>query len=346
MVTNIRDLQVRDDFIVTIAGTVAALREDEFLLQDSTGQVWVDVGRGNAGRVDLAIGEQVTVIGDLDDLEDFDAVQVIRSNGSGAIVQPPATPEPSRPAPPARPSVLPDVAAAPAVNIGGLPIRDDVFVTIQGSVAAIREDEFLLQDATGQIWVDPDRAGIRAIDLAVGESVSVVGDRDDTEDFDAVRITRSNALPTNGAVDGRRLVGNGQSNRLIGSSRNDAIDGNGGRDILNGRAGDDILVGGQGRDRLIGGQGRDRFVYESIRDAGDVITDFGTTDTIDLSQIFSQPQYASPNSFSDYVQLQQTAGGTIVRIDVDGDLGNGEFRTIATLTGINAGTLNASQFLG
>lgn len=32
MVTNIRDLQVRDDLIVTIAGTVVSVRDDEFVL--------------------------------------------------------------------------------------------------------------------------------------------------------------------------------------------------------------------------------------------------------------------------------------------------------------------------
>ncbi len=89
MVTKIRDLQVRDDLIVTIAGTVVAVREDEFLLQDSTGQVWVDAVRRGSGTINLAIGEQVTVTGDLDDLEDFDAVRITRSDGSEVIGQPP-----------------------------------------------------------------------------------------------------------------------------------------------------------------------------------------------------------------------------------------------------------------
>lgn len=68
MVTNIRDLQVRDDFIVTIAGRVINVREDEFLLQDSTGQIWVEPVRRRPGRSNLNIGERVTVIGDSDEM--------------------------------------------------------------------------------------------------------------------------------------------------------------------------------------------------------------------------------------------------------------------------------------
>lgn len=76
MIQNIGDLQVRDDLIVTIAGTVVGVRDDEFLLQDRTGQIWVDAVRRGSGPIDLAIGEQVTVTGDLNDLKKFNATRI------------------------------------------------------------------------------------------------------------------------------------------------------------------------------------------------------------------------------------------------------------------------------
>lgn len=201
--TPIGSLQVRDDFMVTIAGTVIGLREDEFLLQDSTGQIWVDAVRGGSGTTNLTVGEPVTVLGDLDDLEDFDAIQIIRSDGSTVIGTPnPNSPDRGRPGNGRpgngrpdddrhddRPNL--DLEAAPRVNIGSLRVREDVLVKITGTVTRIREDEFLLRDRTGRVWVDGIRKGNRTLDIAVGDRLTVVGDLDD-EDFDALRITRAN----------------------------------------------------------------------------------------------------------------------------------------------------------
>jgi len=203
-VTNIGDLQVREGFFVTIAGTVIAVRNDEFLLQDATGQVLVDAVRGGPGTIALTPGEQVTVIGDLDDPVDFDALRIFRADGSEVIGQPfpnpggPGTEFPSFPGPfppfpnPGNPvSPLPiDPGSAPLVNIGDLQVRDDFFVTIRGTVIGVREDEFLLQDATGQVLVDAVR-GRGTINLTPGEQVTVIGDLDDPVDFDALRIFRA-----------------------------------------------------------------------------------------------------------------------------------------------------------
>lgn len=202
MVTNIRDLQVRDDFIVTIAGTVIGTREDEFLLQDNTGQIWVDAVRRGSGTINLAVGEQVTVTGDLDD-EDFDATRIVRADGSDVIGQPlPGNdragngrrgngngrrgngrsnrPDNDRPI---------DIDAVPRVDIGDLRVSDDVLVKITGTVTRIREDEFVLRDRTGQVLVDGIRRRGGNLDIAIGDRLTVVGDLDD-EDFDALRITR------------------------------------------------------------------------------------------------------------------------------------------------------------
>ncbi len=333
MVTNIRDLLIRDDVIVSIAGTVVSIREDEFLLQDSTGQIWVEPARPGLGLGNLTIGEQVTVTGDRDDLEDFDAIRIIRADGSDVIGQPqPSNPVPSNPVQPTPSENIRNPGTIPLVNIADLQIRDDVLVKIRGTVVALREDEFLLRDRTGSVWVEPARGN-----LAIGEQVTVIGDFDDAADFDARRIIRS---------DGQRFNGTNQADRFTGTSWNDSLDGNGGADILNGRAGDDGLVGGQGSDRLTGGAGQDQLIYESLRCAGDVMTDFTpTADLIDLSQIFNQSRYRSANPFADYVQLQQTTRGTEVRLDPDGDLGNAGFRTLVTFLGVNVNAINANHFV-
>ena len=46
---------------MAIGGTVTSVGEDEFLLQDATGEVWVDAYEISPDAVNLAVGEQVTV---------------------------------------------------------------------------------------------------------------------------------------------------------------------------------------------------------------------------------------------------------------------------------------------
>jgi len=64
------------------------------------------------------------------------------------------------------------------------------------------------------------------------------------------------------------------ADRLAGDGAANGLRGFGGADTLAGGGGDDGLVGGAGHDRLTGGAGNDRFVFETLAQAGDVITDF------------------------------------------------------------------------
>ncbi|NJL20270.1 MAG: hypothetical protein HC895_04655 [Leptolyngbyaceae cyanobacterium SM1_3_5] len=279
MVASIGNLQIRDDVRVTIAGTIAGIREDEFCCKINTGQVWVDPGRSGSG---WQVGERVTVTGEFDDAEDFDATQIIRSS----VVQPTPNPRPGN----NRPGNRPIAGSPPLTNIRDLQVRDDVLVTIRGRVTRIREDEFLLRDATGQVWVDAFDGPANFRRLRVGDRVRVVGDFDDA-DFDARRITRIGRSPR----PNRSIEGDSRNSAAAGSPADQVIRGTDDIDSLNGRSGDDVLVGGQGRDRLTGGAGRDRFRYESLRDAGDVMTDFSpANDAIDLSAIFDRLAMAAP----------------------------------------------------
>ena len=67
-------------------------------------------------------------------------------------------------------------------------------VTISGQVIGIAGDEFMLDDGTGQILVDTRR---RLKNLSVGEQVTVVGEYDDDDDFDAFSITRQDGSVIN-----------------------------------------------------------------------------------------------------------------------------------------------------
>ena len=172
--TNISELIRQDDLIQTISGTVVSVFDDEFILQDETGTILVDAYdflEDNA-NLDLAVGQELTVVGDLDD-EDFDARSISLTDDTPVTSPPPSTDTPGT-----------------ATNISELIRQDDLIQTISGTVVSVFDDEFILQDETGTILVDAydfleDNANL---DLAVGQELTVVGDLDD-EDFDARSIT-------------------------------------------------------------------------------------------------------------------------------------------------------------
>jgi Ca2+-binding RTX toxin-like protein len=166
-----------------------------------------------------------------------------------------------------------------AVNIGQVPVQPDVMVTIAGTVVAVREDEFLLQDSTGQIWVEP--ANGTRVNVNIGDQLTIVGDRDDVEDFDAISIIRGNSpavMPLNwqnplgqnqqqgtpmddviagNPITPNTIYGNSGNDTLFGGEGDDVLSGNVDQDMLLGLSGNDIVFGGKGDDTLWGNQGQD-----------------------------------------------------------------------------------------
>lgn len=157
-----------------------------------------------------------------------------------------------------------------------------------------------------------------------------------------------------GTPEADRLVGFSGSDRLEGLAGADYVEGNGGNDILWGGAqsdslvgggGQDELVGGNGQDNLQGGVGRDRFGFGNPNQGQDTIVDFQIgVDLIDLRTIFANSQYGRPNRFESYVRLLDRPGGTVVRIDSNGDLAGG-LTALAFLPNISASELSATNFL-
>ena len=174
MVTSISNLIPGDDLIQTISGTVVSVFDDEFILQDETGAILVDAydWLENNADLDLEVGQELTVMGDLDD-DDFDARSISLTDDTPITSPPPSTDTPGT-----------------VTNINELVRQDDLIQTISGTVVNVFDDEFILQDETGAILVDADDLleDDADLDLAVGQELIVVGDLDD-DDFDARSIT-------------------------------------------------------------------------------------------------------------------------------------------------------------
>lgn len=68
-------------------------------------------------------------------------------------------------------------------------LRSNSTVTLSGEVVQLTDDDdFLLDDGTGQIEVEAETAAIQASNLAVGTSVTVTGYYDEDE-FEALTLT-------------------------------------------------------------------------------------------------------------------------------------------------------------
>lgn len=83
----------------------------------------------------------------------------------------------------------------PTVAIAQTTIRDLQRVnsiTISGEIVRIFDEDFILDDGTGQILVEAEDRQLRQANFAVGEQVTVVGVYDDDNSVDAIRITRQN----------------------------------------------------------------------------------------------------------------------------------------------------------
>jgi len=148
---------------------------------------------------------------------------------------------------------------------------------------------------------------------------------------------------------GRESVGSGSgraggADTLSGGNGNDILIGQEGNDTLDGGAGNDILWGGSGNDVLWGGAGADTFLFTSAEHGVDTIKDFSLAqgDVLDISNILTGFDPLT-DSLSDYVNISQSGGNTIVKVDATG---SGNFQTIAILEGVsvdlNALTVNGN----
>lgn len=167
-------------------------------------------------------------------------------------------------------------------------------------------------------------------------------------------------LGRNGAADGPAITANlyGKESafdlhgRLVDVAVGVAVpggvrNGTAGRDVITGTAGDDVINASVGNDTLTGGAGGDRFVYTSLRQAGDVITDFTPyADKLDLNALLASigvaPAVAIANG---HVRVVDVTGGASIQIDSDG-FGPAAARPLVTLRGLTARQIVPARDLG
>ncbi len=123
--------------------------------------------------------------------------------------------------------------------------------------------------------------------------------------------------------------------------------GTAGRDTLVGTSGDDIIIGGIGADVLTGGAGGDKFVYNSLRDAGDTITDFTPyADTINVTALLNSLGIAPTDAIvNGHIVIKDVTGGASLQIDTDGT-GPAAARPLVTLKGLTAKQIAPARDLG
>ena len=134
---------------------------------------------------------------------------------------------------------------------------------------------------------------------------------------------------------------------LVGLSLFKGLVGTAGRDTILGTPGDDVIIGGPGADTLTGGGGVNVFVYNSMRDAGDTITDFVPgKDFLDLRTLLAGLGYTGTDPVADgWVRLVASAGGTGLQVDADGPSGAAVFRPLLTLAGVAPGTVTLRDLI-
>ncbi len=90
--TRIADLQRPSS--ITISGRVESMADNDFVLDDGTGQIIVHAGPRRWREINLTQGEQVTITGELSKSGKFDAFNIRRANGSVIEIRPPEGPPP------------------------------------------------------------------------------------------------------------------------------------------------------------------------------------------------------------------------------------------------------------
>jgi len=133
---------------------------------------------------------------------------------------------------------------------------------------------------------------------------------------------------------GRDLIfGNAGNDTITGGGGTDLLVGGDGNDTITGGSGNDVLVGGTGRDILTGGGSFDRFVFaEAGLSNSDVITDYATTDVVDLSPLLDS-QFGPTDNFADFARIVQNGSTITVQADLDGAANGANFVDVASLSG-------------
>lgn len=130
----------------------------------------------------------------------------------------------------------------------------------------------------------------------------------------------------------------------IGNSQDNILKGNKVASYLDGGAGDDLLIAGKGSQILKGGAGGDLFVFETAG-SGRRVTDFDPgEDRIDLRDLLEDFDGGEPVLGKHVLLKASAAGGTEIRVDLDGAGGTAP-SLVATLDQVAPAELQAGRDL-
>lgn len=244
----------------------------------------------------------------------------------------------------------------------------DRFSGIEGVIGSDYSDQIygdsgdnIIMSGDGNDWVSSgsgndtihDGNGADSIDAGSGNDVIVAAEDGSNDQYDggsgfdivdysaaenAIRVDLNNGQ-VYGEHGGRDklwsiegVIGGAGDDTMVGSRYDDSFDGG---------AGNDVIQGGRGYDVLTGGEGDDTFVFTrqdvlSGRNyyGFDTITDFGAGDRLDFSGLGSG-NHAIDLRYD--VQLNETANGTMISVDMGGHTG---FVEIAFLDGVHGIDIN------
>jgi uncharacterized protein YdeI (BOF family) len=168
---------------VTLSGTASAVQNGKFALADGTGVIEVSLENKS---IQIADGEKVTVTGMLYASRngyDLDACRMV--DGQGMVVQLHSCSYSEQ--------ITPGVGSITVAELVSNPgTYYEQKVTISGLVTLLNDDEFLLNDGTGQIIVDLEKGQVASLPLSSGQMITVTGkfEADGSYvDLDACEIT-------------------------------------------------------------------------------------------------------------------------------------------------------------
>jgi uncharacterized protein len=135
---------------------------------------------------------------------------------------------------------------------------------------------------------------------------------------------------------------------LVGLHWYKLINGTPGRDTLVGTPGDDLFTGRDGGDRITTGTGQDIITILSLRDGGDIVTDFTPgQDRVDLRTLLASVGYTGSNAVADgVIQFRATRAGLSIDLDQDGSISNGaRARSLVLIMGVTPAQFDPARDL-
>ena len=172
----------------------------------------------------------------------------------------------------------------------------------------------------GTVVVNPNNTITYTPDSGfTGEDFFFYSIEDSNENFDSTAVVVKVGI--------NEIVIEPGGGRVTGSERRDDITGNSGRAILSGLG------------------GADRFIYDSMRDRGDILTDFTVAeDKIVMSDLLDNLNYTGENPIADsYIQFGSRGNDGIVLVDPDGTGSTSRAQTFLTVENISIEELNNSD---